>query len=158
MTLQVHRAELPDLAPVTNALLEALGLHVHADLKPIFDEDDARANDGPFYQRNILEEILHLSVTGIAHHSLHASAGVPTAVEEHNFTGRGQIRKVALDVHLRLLALGRGRQGYRPEDARARSFGDVLDHTALARGITPLEEHTHFCPARPHPFLELDQL
>src|SRR5258707_12269924 len=91
------------------------------------------------------------------HHPLHARAVVPTAVEEHDFTGCGQMGKVALDVHLRLLPLGRGWQSHRPEDARTRSFGDELDHASLASGITPLEEHAHLRPTRPHPFLEFDQ-
>jgi hypothetical protein len=39
---------------------------------------------------------------------------------------------VALDVHLRLLALGRCGQGDDAEDAGADAFGDGLDGAALA--------------------------
>ena len=55
--LQIHRAELPDLAVIFIALLEALGLLIHVDLQPVLDQDDARADDESLDQRRIFQKV-----------------------------------------------------------------------------------------------------
>ena len=77
-----------------------------------------------------------------AHHPLDAGAVVPGAVEQDDLAGRRQVRDVALEVPLRLLALGR-RAGSATtrHDARVRALGDALDDAALAGRVAALEDH-----------------
>ena len=106
----------------------------------------------------ILQKVFDLFLGGIAHHPLDPGPVVPTAVEEHDLTGRRQMREVALDVHLRLLALGRRGQRDHAEDARAGALGDALDDAALAGGIAAFEQHADLGAAGLDPLLHLDQL
>ena len=80
------------------------------------------------------------------HHPLDAGAVVPTAVEDHDLAGGREVRQVALDVHLRLLALGRRRQRHDAEHARADPLGDRLDRAALAGGVPALEHDADLGP------------
>ena len=89
-----------------------------ADREPVLDQDDARADQHPLELRAGAQELLVLLVGAEAHHALHAGAVVPTAVEQHHLARRGQLRHVALEVPLRLLALGRRAQGHHATDAR----------------------------------------
>ena len=82
---------------------------------------------------------LRLLLGAEAHHALDAGAVVPAAVEDHDLAGRRQVRDVALDVHLRLLALGRRRQRDDAEHARADALGDRLDRAALAGAVAAFE-------------------
>ena len=61
-----------------------------------------------------LEEPSGLLGRAEAHHPLDPGTVVPAAVEDDDLAGRREVRDVALDVHLRLLALGRRRQAPRP--------------------------------------------
>ena len=63
-------------------------------------QDHARVDDGLFDQRDAAQEALHVRVVGKAHDALDARAVVPAAIEDHDFAGRGQMRNVALHVHL----------------------------------------------------------
>jgi hypothetical protein len=57
--------------------------------------------------------------------------------------GGGQMRRVALEVPLRLLAVRRRPEGYDGRAARVQRLEDALDRAALAGGIAPLEEQHH---------------
>ena len=74
-----------------------------------------------------------------AHHVFDAQAVIPAPVEDHDLAGGREVLHVALDVHLRLLAVGRRGQRHDAEHARADAFGDGLDGAALAGGIAALE-------------------
>ena len=69
------------------------------------------------------QEALRLLLGAEAHHPLDAGAIVPAAVEDHDLARRRQVRHVALDVHLGLLAVGRCRQRDDAEDPRADPLG-----------------------------------
>ena len=43
-----------------------------------------------------------------AHYSFYTGTVVPTSVEDDDLTGSRKMRDVALDIHLRMLSLGRG--------------------------------------------------
>ena len=75
-----------------------------------------------------------------AHHLLDPGAVVPGAVEDRDLSGGGQVGDVALEVPLRLLALGRRRQRDDAADPRRDVLGDPLDHAALAGGVAALED------------------
>jgi hypothetical protein len=68
------------------------------------------------------------------------------------------VAEVALDVHLRLLALGRCRQRDDAKDARADALGDRLDRAALAGAVAALEDDADLEPLVDDPLLEVDEL
>ena len=70
----------------------------------------------------------------------------------------GKWRHVALDVHLRLFALGRRGQRDHAEYPRADALGDRLDHPALAGPVAALEHDADLQPLVDGPELQLDQL
>ena len=70
----------------------------------------------------------------------------------------GRCWDISLDIHLRLLALGRRRQRDDTKHPRADTFGDRLDHAALAGAVAPLEHDADLQAFVHHPLLELDQL
>ena len=65
---------------------------------------------------------------------------------------------VPLDVHLRLLPLGRGGQGDDLEHPRAHPLGDPLDRASFPGGVPSLEHDADLGPGRLHPLLQGDQL
>jgi hypothetical protein len=67
--------------------------------------------------------------------------------------------RVALEVPLGALALGRRRQGHDAADARIEPLGDALDHAALAGGVAALEQHHDLeLAGADHPVLQLHEL
>ena len=70
----------------------------------------------------------------------------------------GEVRHVALEVHLGLLAFGGRRERDDPEHPGADPLGDPLDHAALAGAVAPLEHHAHLGAGAHDPLLEVDQL
>ena len=70
----------------------------------------------------------------------------------------GEVRDVALHVHLRLLALGRCGQRHDPEHPGADPLGDRLDRAALAGGVAALEHDADLGAGRLHPLLHRDEL
>ena len=87
-----------------------------------------------------------------AHHPLDAGPVVPAPVEEDHLPGGGEVRHVALEVPLGLLALGRSGQRDHPAEARAQVLGDALDDPTLAGRVATLEDDDHLQT------LELDPL
>ena len=132
-------AELPLPHRVVDARLEPLLLLLVAHLEPVFDQPDAVVDDVLLEFRADLEEQLVLLLGAKAHDVLNAGAVVPAAVEDHDFAGRGEMRQVALHVHLRLFTVRRRRQRDHAEDARADALGDRPDRPALAGGVAALE-------------------
>ena len=100
---------------------------------------------------------LRLVLGAKAHHAFDAGAVVPTAIEDHDLAGRRQMRQVALDVHLRLLPLGRSGQRDDAEDARTDPCGDRLDDAALAGSVAAFEEDADLLALVAHPLLQLDE-
>src|SRR5438552_10292443 len=70
MGLEVHRAELPDFPPVVDPRDETAGLLFLADFKPVFDQDNSRANERFFHRRTHLKEVTGLLLGTKAHHAL----------------------------------------------------------------------------------------
>src|SRR5262249_52491877 len=83
---------------------------------------------------------------------------VPAAVENHDLARRGQMRNVALSIHLRLLPLGRCGKRDHPEHPRAYPLGHRLDRAALAGAVASLKEDANLQTLVHHPLLELDKL
>ncbi len=68
------------------------------------------------------------------------------------------MRHVALEVPLRLLALGGRAERHDAADARIERLGDALDGSALARGVAAFKENHYAQTFVADPFLQLDQL
>ena len=105
-----------------------------------------------------LEEPLGLLLGAEAHDPLDAGAVVPAAVEDDDLPGGREVGDVALDVHLRLLALGGRGEGDDAERPGAHPLGDRLDGAALAGGVAALEDDADLGARRLHPLLERDDL
>jgi hypothetical protein len=73
------------------------------------------------------------------HHPLDACPIVPASVEDDDFPGRRQMPHIALNIHLRLLALGRRRQRDDAKHTRTDALRDRLDHSTLAGPVASLE-------------------
>src|SRR5215204_1347322 len=118
--------------------LEAAGLLLRADLEPVLEQDDAGVDHRLLNGRDLLEEPSCLLRCAEAHDALDTCPVVPASVEDHDLPGRREMLQIALDVHLRLLALGRSGECHDLEDARADALGDPLDRAALARRVPAL--------------------
>ena len=92
------------------------------------------------------------------HHDFDARPIVPAPIEDHDFAGGREMGHVALQVELRLLAVGRRRQRHHPEHPRTDPFGDRLDHPALAGGVAALEHDDDPQSLVLDPFLQAAEL
>src|SRR6516162_6013253 len=105
--------------------LEPAPLLVLANIEKILAQDDAVLDNHFSLDRwGKREEPLTLLLSAEAHHPLNTGPVVPRTVEENDLARRREMRDVALDVNLRLLTVGGGRQCHVPVDARARAGGD----------------------------------
>jgi hypothetical protein len=102
------------------------------DLEPVLEKQDARVHHRRLDSRSHLKETLGLVWGAEAHDPFDTGPVVPTPVEDDDLASRRQVRDVPLDVHLRLLALGRSRQGYDAENRRAHAIRYRLDRAAPA--------------------------
>ena len=140
-----------------DAAEESQVLFVVGDREPVLDELDARSHQHAFELGHVAEELLDLVLGAKAHHPLDAGAVVPTAVEQDDLAGCGQVRHVALEVPLGSLAVvGRG-QGHDAGDARVQALGDALDDAPLACRVATLEQDHRLVSRRHHPLLQLHQ-
>jgi hypothetical protein len=92
------------------------------------------------------------------HDPLDARPVVPGPVEQDQLAGRRQVRDVALEVPLGLLAFGRGRQGGDAGEAGVQVLGDPLDRAALAGRVAALEDDDDPGAGGAQPLLHLHQL
>src|SRR5256885_11203598 len=143
MRFHIHWTELPDLPAIMNPCLEATILLFLADFQPVLDQDNAILNDEMLSNGGILEEFLVLLVGAEAHHMLDARPIIPTAVENDDFACCGKMSHVALDVHLRFLAVCRCGQSHYAEDTETDPVNDALDGTSFACCITSLKDDDH---------------
>src|SRR5262249_46348929 len=93
---EVHRRKLPDLSPVFDARLETPRLFLGAYLQPVFQEEDSGIDHLLLDGRSGLQEPARLLFGTETHDALDAGAIVPAAIEDHDFAGRGEVRKIAL--------------------------------------------------------------
>lgn len=116
------------------------------DGEPVLEQLDARARQHLFELRHAAEEFLVLFVVAETHDPLDPGTVVPAAVEQDDLATGRQVRDVALEIPLGLLAVVRRGQRGDPADPRVEALGDALDHAALARRVAPLERITTLCP------------
>src|SRR6185295_12893303 len=114
---------------------EASLLLLVTDFEPELDQDDAAADDVLFDLRAELEKTPIVVLAAETHDVLDASAIVPTAVEDDDLTGGGEVRQIALQVDLTLLAIGRRGQRHGAKHPRAHPLGDRFDHAPFAGGV-----------------------
>ena len=127
------------------------------DFQPDLDELDAAVHDVFLDLGTAVKKAGVLFLRAKAHHIFHASAVVPTAVENHDLARRREMLHVTLEVHLRLLAVGRRGQRHKSEYARADSLGQGPDGATLARGVAAFEDDDDAQPLLLDPILEMTQ-
>ncbi len=127
------------------------------DGEPVLEQLDARARQHLFELRHAAEEFLVLFVVAETHDPLDPGTVVPAAVEQDDLATGRQVRDVALEIPLGLLAVVRRGQRGDPADPRVEALGDALDHAALARRVASLEENHHLVPGVHHPVLQFHQ-
>src|SRR4029079_7757354 len=155
---EVHWRELPDLAPVVDALLESARRLAGAYFQPILEQDDAGMHHQSLEHRHYFQESICLLVGAETHHPLDTRPVVPATVEDNDLSRSRQVRKIALYVHLGLLALGRRSERNDAEHPRAHPLGDRLDGAALAGAVAALEKDAHLQPLELDPLLQFDEL
>ena len=64
---------------------------------------------------------------------------------------------IALEVPLRLFAIGRRAQGDNPANPRIQDFGNPLDGAAFARCVAAFKQHHNAQAFMANPLLQLDQ-
>jgi hypothetical protein len=89
---------------------------------------------------------------------LDARAVVPAAVEQHDLSARRQMRRVALEVPLRSLALVGGGDRDDATTARVQEGNQALDHAILARRVASLEQHDQPLALGHDPLLHVHEL
>ena len=97
---QVNRRKFPLLQRVLAALSEAAFLFFASDVQPELKENDAFREQVAFKGRHFFHEGFVLFFRAEAHNRFNNGAVVPGTVKEDHFTGRGQMRYVALEVPL----------------------------------------------------------
>ena len=97
-------------------------------------------DDVSFDFRAQFQKAIALLLVHKAHNALNTRAIVPTAVEDYDLAGRRKPLDVALDVHLRLFAVGRRGERYHSKYPRANPLGQRFDCAAFAGGVAPLKD------------------
>src|SRR5713101_8942033 len=113
---QIHGAELPLPERVLNPRLEAAVLLLLANLQPILDEGDAAVHEIFLDGWADLQESVVFLLRTETHDVFDARSVVPATVENHDLTGSGEMRHVALYVHLALLTIGGSWQSHQTKN------------------------------------------
>ena len=105
------------LEGVVEAVLEPALLLLVADREPVL-ESMIPSSTSIRSKRALAQEPAVLLVGAKPHHPLDPGPVVPAAVEQDDLAPGGELGHVALEVPLRRLPLGRGRQGHDPGEMR----------------------------------------
>lgn len=138
---QIRRAQFPLAEGIGDARFEAALLFGVAHFQPEFDERDVAPDDVFFDFRTAFQEKFVLVLRAKAHHVLDAGAIIPAAIENNDFTRRGKMRHVTLQINLSLFTVGRCWQRDNAKDARADAFSDGADGAALACTVAAFKEN-----------------
>src|SRR5207244_4985931 len=150
--------QLPYRPRIIDPALRPLSLFIGADLEPVLHEQDAVIDHRLLNRGYQLEEPPGLFLGTETHDPLDPGTVVPAAVEDDDLAGRRKVRKVALHVHLRLLAFRRRGQRNDPEHARADALGYRLNRPALTGRVSTFEHDAHLRARSLHPLLHRHQL
>ena len=130
---QVGLGELPAAHRIVDPFAEPPLLFFVGHREPVLQQDDAVFHEEPLEDRALPEEQLVVLRRAEPEHALHTGAVVPGPVEQGDLAAGRQVRDVALEVPLGLLALrGLGQRDVL-RDARVHVLGHALDRAALAR-------------------------
>src|SRR5258707_1265692 len=112
--------------------MESSLLLLVADGEPVFQQDDARANEHALELGAGAQEVTVLLLGAEAHDVLYPCPVVPTPVEQGDLPGGGQMSDVALEVPLRPLRVGGLAQCDDATPAGVQRLGNAFDCPALA--------------------------
>ena len=98
-----------------------------------------------------------LSLGAEAHHPLDTGTVIPTAVKEHEFLGRRQIRNITLEVPRRTVPVRGFAEGDNAGFAWTQVLDNALDRAVLAGRIPALQDDQDLVIAFDEVPLQLDQ-
>src|SRR5258708_28371264 len=151
----VDRTQLPVFHRVFDPRLKAAPLLVLAYIEKVLAQDDAVVDDHlPLDHGDHRYEPLVILIGDEVHYPLDPGPVVPRAVEEDDLARRREMRDVALNENLGLLAVGWDRQCHVAIDAPAGACSDAAGTAALARGVSALEDHNDARPLVLDPSLQ----
>jgi hypothetical protein len=136
----IHRAQFPLPERIVDASGKPLLLLLHAGFQPDLDQRDAAIDDVSLDLRAQFQKAIALLLVDESHDALDTCAIVPAPVEDDDLAGCWKPLDVALNVHLRLFAVGRRGERYDSKYARAHPVGQRFDCAALAGGVAPLKD------------------
>src|SRR5260370_24718550 len=119
--------------------------------EPVFQQDDAGVDEHTLELWAGAEELNVLVLRAEAHDVFHSCPVVPTAVEQDDLTGGGQMGDVALEVPLRSFRVGGLAKGDDTAATGVQRLGNALDGSAFSGGVTALEQHDEFFARRLDP-------
>ena len=104
-----------------------------------------------FKWHDLFEKHLAFLIGAKSEHLFHNTPIVPTAVKKHDFSGRGQVVDVALEIPLRRFLVGRFGKGDKPRAAWVKVFAETLDNATFSGCITTFKHQgdagaAGFCP------------
>ena len=133
-------------------------LLLRADLEPVLQQDDPGLDHQLLEQRHDVQEALRRFLGAEAHHPLDAGAVVPAAIEDHDLAGGGQVRQVALRVHLRLFSRSVGAGSAITRNTRGLTRSVIaLIVPPLPAPSRPSKTHAHLQSLELDPLLQLHQ-
>src|SRR5579864_1854606 len=100
MRLEIHRAQFPSSHRILYAFEKPLMLLLFADLKPIFEEDDAIVLKERLKWRAHAEEVIVLFISAKSHDMFYESTVVPAAIEDSHLSRSRHFLHVALSIQL----------------------------------------------------------
>ena len=153
MGFQIHWTQFPSSHWVFNTSEKPLVLFRFADFKPVLNKDDAIILQQGLKRGTHSEELGVLLVTAKTHYVLNERTVIPAAIENYDFAGRRHFLDVSLCVQLRFFTLGRRRQCDVTKYTWTDALHQAMDHSALTRGIPPLEHDRELRSASSDPLL-----
>ncbi len=135
--LQVHWAQLPALGWILNSREEALVLFLFRYFEPVFQKDDALADQKALEDGTVPDKLPVLFVGTKSHYALNTGPVIPAPVEDDDFTSGGQSFNVALGMQLRLLSLGGRGQSHQTKHTGTDALDDAFDDSAFPGGVAP---------------------
>src|SRR5258708_2006079 len=155
--LKLLGARLPLRGGIFDASLEPPMLFFLSNFHPVLNKNDSGVNDMLFGNGTEFEEFLMLSRAAKTHDVFDTSAVVPTSIENYYLPGRGEMRHITLDVHLRFFAVGRRRQRNQTKNPWTHPLGDRANGATLSSGIASFKDDDNAEPSVLDPVLKFAQ-
>ena len=88
---RIHRAQLPYLPLIIDAILEATLLFIHAYVEPLLDQDNLILEDHLLERRGHFKKTFIFMVGAKTHDTFDPGTVVPAAIEQNNLPRRREV-------------------------------------------------------------------